>query len=470
MTKQMVIDWIDRRVPELSEASQKIWEFAEVGLREYRSAELLAGMLEGLGFSVKRGVAGMPTAFVAEYGEGGPVVGILGEYDALPGMSQEAVPRRKPRQAGAPGHACGHNLFGVASLAAAAAVKAAIEAGKVRGTIRFYGCPAEETLVGKIFMARAGLFDDCDAALAWHPMPVNAVWAASSLALNSVKFRFHGAAAHAAANPDMGRSALDAVELMNMGVNMLREHVMQEARIHYVITNGGGEPNVVPATAEVWYYVRAPKRHQVDAIYERVRKIAQGAALMTETTVTETFLTAGYDYLPNAAVGQAMAENLARLGGPGFTADEHAWAAELAKTFEPGQREAVMRPFGTDFPADVWLHDGVLPPFGAGTLLAGSTDVGDVSYITPTAQVVTACYPIGVAGHSWQLCASVATSVGVKGMVLAAKTMGLTAIDLLSDPLLVERAKAELARATAGSPYRCAVPADVPPPLDQFDH
>ncbi|MBI3942493.1 MAG: amidohydrolase [Chloroflexi bacterium] len=467
---QTAINWVDEFGPYLAEMSKEIWRYAEVGLQEFRSAALLADFLQSQGFEVQRQVAGMPTAFVAEYRRGaGPIVGILAEYDALPGLSQDNIPLRKPLVSGGPGHGCGHNLFGVASAAAAIAMRQAMERGEAGGTVRLYGCPAEETLVGKVFMARAGLFDDLDAAIAWHPADINSVWSASFLAMNSVKFTFHGIPAHAAVNPDAGRSALDAVELMNTGVNYLREHIIQDARIHYVITNGGGQPNVVPERAQVWYFVRAPQRRQVDEIYARVQKIAQGAALMTETTVEERFLTACWEYLPNQALDARMAENLQRLGGPGFDAVDLQWAQELAQTFAPGQREAVLRASKVSLPDDVLLHDAVLPPQGKGRVIPGSTDVGDVSWKAPTTQVVTACYPVGVAGHSWQLTASSGSEVGVKGMLLAAKSMALTGLDLLQDQDLLQQAQAEFRQATAQAPYTCAVADEVPPPLDQFD-
>ena len=271
------LGWIDRHTRALCDASDAIWQYAEVGLQEHRSAALVADFLAREGFSVVTGVAGMPTALVASFGGGGPAIGFLGEYDALPGLSQAVSSRQEPLVPGGAGHGCGHNLLGVGAMAAAIALKHQLEADGREGTVLFYGCPAEETLVGKVFMAREGLFDTLDAALTWHPMTFNTIWSASSLAMNSVKFVFHGRASHAAASPDLGVSALDAVELMNIGVNFLREHVVQDARIHYVITKGGGEPNIVPAKAESWYYVRAPERSQVTAIYDRIVGIAHGA-------------------------------------------------------------------------------------------------------------------------------------------------------------------------------------------------
>lgn len=469
MPKTIAWNWITEHTKELRHLCDQVWDLSEVSLQEHQSAALLAGYLEQQGFAVQRGVAGMPTAFVASYGEGGPIVGLLGEYDALPGLSQQRRPVRAAVSEGRAGHGCGHNLLGTGALAAAVAVKEAIAAGKARGQVRFYGCPAEETLVGKVFMARAGLFNDLDAAITWHPMAINAVWAGSSLAMNSVQFTFHGTTAHAAANPDMGRSALDAVELMNIGVNFLREHMLPEARIHYVITDGGGEPNVVPATARVWYYVRAPRRSDVDALYNRVLDIARGAALMTGTTFTADFLTACYDYLPNRTLGAVAAVNLRQVGAPRFSPEDEAFAAELNRSFPPGQKQAAIRSLGIPgLREEDLFHTGVAEAFDKG--LPGSTDVGDVSYITPTVQVMTACYPLGVAGHSWQLTASVGSAMGFKGMVSAAGAMALTAIDVLTDADLRLRARQEFTEATGGTAYRSPLPADAGPPFRQLQH
>lgn len=471
MTRKTAAGWIHEHARELRQLCDQVWDFSEVSLQEYKSSALLADYLENQGFSVERGVAGMPTAFVASYGSGAPIVGLLGEYDALPGLSQEMNPVKSPRAEGAPGHGCGHNLLGTGALAAAVAVKQAMAAGEASGTVRFYGCPAEETLVGKTFMARAGLFDDLDAAITWHPMSVNGVWASESLAMNSVRFTFHGAAAHAAANPDMGRSALDAVELMNIGVNFLREHVMQDARIHYVITDGGGEPNVVPAHAQVWYYVRAPRRSDVDALYARVVDCAKGAALMTNTTFDIDFLTACSDYQPNMALTERMAANLKEFGVPQFSEGDAAFARELAKSFPPGQKAMVIRNLGDrSIKEEDLFHTGVIEKWGLGKVAHGSTEVGDVSYVTPTVQVVTACYPIGVAGHSWQMTASVGLDMGFKGMVSAAGAMAYTALDVLADADLRARARAEFEAMTGGRKYVSPLPEGTEPPFRQLKH
>jgi len=374
-----VVAAVDRLSDELTALSRKIWEFAEVGLQEHRSAEAQADLLEKAGFEVQRGVAGMPTAFVASYGTARPVIGLLGEYDALPGLSQKVVAEKEPLNEGAAGHGCGHNLLGVAAVGAALAVKEAIENGEVQGTVRYYGCPAEETLVGKVFMVREGLFDDVDAALTWHPMSVNGVWNASSLALNSAKFRFFGRTSHAAADPEAGRSALDAVELMNVGANYLREHVPSEARMHYVVTNGGGEPNVVPAEAEVWYYVRAPRRDDVDDIYARLLKIAEGATLMTETTHEVEVLAACYNVLPNQVLGHLLQDKLEEVGPPAFDERDIEFAAEIQNSFVPAQFKRALEFLKKRGVEDEVLHQGVTEFKFEDKPMSGSTDVADVS-------------------------------------------------------------------------------------------
>jgi aminobenzoyl-glutamate utilization protein B len=467
------LGWIDRHTQALCDASDAIWEYAEVGLQEHRSAALVAGFLAREGFSVVTGVAGMPTALVASFGRGGPVIGFLGEYDALPGLSQTVTPRQEPLVPGGAGHGCGHNLLGVGALAAAIALKHQLESDGREGTVRFYGCPAEETLVGKVFMARDGLFDDLDAALTWHPMTFNTIWSASSLAMNSVKFVFHGRASHAAASPDLGVSALDAVELMNIGVNFLREHIVQDARIHYVITKGGGEPNIVPAKAESWYYVRAPERAQVAAIYDRIVSIAQGAAMMTGAQLEINFQVGCYNYLSNPVLAGLLEDNMRKVGGPAFTPEDHAFARAIEDSFPPGQKLAALRGFNASpelaaVVAAMTVHEGIASPFDTGRVMPGSTDVGDVSWLTPTGQLTAACWPVGTASHSWQATAASGAPMGHKGMILAAKAMAMTGYDLVTNPELLPRAKAALTRATGGKRPPSPIPPDLAPPLDQL--
>jgi aminobenzoyl-glutamate utilization protein B len=463
-----VIDFVREKAPLFQELSDRIWENPELGLHEVTSSAVLADALEADGFHVERGLAWMPTAFTATYGEGGPVIGLLGEFDALPGLSQaRGVPERRPVVENGPGHGCGHNLLGTAAAAAAMAVKRAIERGEVRGTVRFYGCPAEETLVGKVFMVKAGLFRDVDCALTWHPGTVNGVATGSSLAMNSAKFTFHGVSAHAAAAPDRGRSALDAVELMNAGVNFLREHVPATTRIHYVITDGGLGPNVVPNRAQVWYYVRAPKRRDVEEIYARVLNVARGACLMTDTTHEVRLLCGCYDTLPNRVLGDLMHANLTAIGAPRFTEEERELARKLQATVgEEAVAKAVanLKKRGAEVIATD-LYEGIAPQSGFGEPGGGSTDVGDVSHVVPTAQVRCVTAPIATPGHSWQNVVAAGSSIGQKGMRFAAQVLAATCCDLMREPALVERARSEFREATAETPYVSPVRDVAEPPL-----
>jgi aminobenzoyl-glutamate utilization protein B len=462
---------IEERRDKLTALSDEIWRLAEVGLHENQSSELLASYLEEEGFSVTRGVADMPSAFVAEFGTGKPVIAILGEYDALPGLSQNVATAKNPVQKGAPGHGCGHNLLGVAAAGAAVAAKHAMQAEGLSGTVRFYGCPAEETLVGKVFMVREGLFADVDCALTWHPGSLNSLWAGSSLALNSVKFTFHGRTAHAAGDPHSGRSALDAVELMNVAANYLREHIVPEARIHYCITNGGGEPNIVPGEAEVWYYVRAPKRKQVDEIYGRLVKCAEGAALMTETSFETEFLAACYNTLHNDALGDLLMEKMEQVGPPGFKSADYDFAWDISKTFPEGLQAARdrLKDLGAPY-TDKILCDFVVPPYDKGKVSSGSTDVGDVSYVVPTAQFTTACNVLGTPGHSWQYTAAAGMGIGHAGMIAAAKILGEAALELMKEPALLEKARKQFGEKTSSDPYTCPLPPGAKPPLHQLKH
>jgi len=411
--------------------AKQIWGFAEVGYQEVKSSALLQEQLRAAGFDVKAGVADIPTAFIASYGSGKPVIAIVGEFDALPGLSQQAVPTRQAVSDGAPGHGCGHNLFGTASMAAAVAVKDWLARTKHAGTVRFYGTPAEEGGSGKVYMVRAGLFDDVDAVVSWHPGDRNEATPASTLANISAKFRFHGVSAHAAAAPDKGRSALDAVEAMDDMVNMMREHIPQETRIHYVITNGGKAPNVVPDFAEVYYYARHPDMPTLDGIWERIINTAKGAALGTGTTMDFELVGAVYNVLPNDYLGALQQKNLERVGGVTYTAEERAFAEQIRRTLpEP------MIPLGTE--------STVME--GERGFSSASTDMGDVSWRVPTVQLSTATWVPGTPAHSWQAVAADGMTIGAKGMMVAAKTMALTAVDLFSDPTHVAKAREEFDR------------------------
>jgi aminobenzoyl-glutamate utilization protein B len=461
-----VIEWLEERQGRFIQIADTIWKNPEVALQEFRACKLQSDDLAQDGFEITRNIGGLPTAFMAEYvsGEGGPIIGFLGEYDALPGLSQDQADVQSPLVSGGPGHGCGHNLLGTAALAAASVIKAWLQATGTAATVRYYGCPAEETCDGKVFMGRDGAFDDLDLAITWHPGSVNSVWAGSSLAVDNIKYRFRGRTAHAAANPETGRSALDAVELMNIGVNYLREHMVDAARIHYVITNGGGAPNVVPDDAEVWYFIRSPERDQVAELTERVRKIAQGAAMMTETTLEEDFLSGAYNMLSNSVVSEQMMKVLEELGPIEFTHEEIAFGKNIEMSFPESLRKSILKSdnlpeslLGQGLSGDVW------PIRDAGQVMPGSTDVSDVSWITPTSQLTTACFPLAVPGHSWGITATSGTSIGQKGMIHAAKGMAITAADFILDPALRQRARDEFIASTKGRPYQCPIPPGVMP-------
>ena len=461
-----ITDWLDERESRFVGIANQIWEHPEVALRESYAARVQADDLAADGFEITFGIGDLPTAFMAEWtqGEGGPVIGFLGEYDALPGLSQERSAVQQPLVPDGAGHGCGHNLLGTASLASASVVKAWLEHTGRPGTVRYYGCPAEETGEGKSFMARAGAFDDLDFALTWHPGAANMPMGGSTLASSKVKYRFHGRTAHAAANPETGRSALDAVELMNVGVNFLREHMPEKARIHYVITNGGGAPNVVPDDCEVWYYVRSPERHQVDELLERVNNIARGAALMTETTVEINFQAGSYNYLPNMALTRHMSAVLDQIGGIDFDPAEIAFAQQIARSYDETLRRGVLK---GDYLDDSFLDAGVtgvvLPIMDEGEVLPGSTDVSDVSWNTPVAQVWTSCFVAGAPGHSWANTATSGMSIGHKGMMHAARIMAITAADAVADPDLLAAARSEFEAATANRPFVSPIPPDIVP-------
>lgn len=432
----------------------QIWDYAEVGYKEVKSSALLQQTLKENGFTVETGVAGIPTAFVATYGSGQPVIAILAEFDALPGLSQTASPEKTSAGKDA-GHACGHHLFGVASVASGIAIKKLIEEKKFTGTIKVFGCPAEEGGSGKVYLVRAGLFKDVDVAIHWHPGNENSITMTSALANMSAKFRFRGVSAHAAASPERGRSALDGVEAMNNMVNMMREHIPQETRIHYVITNGGKAPNVIPDYAEVYYYVRHPKRDQVQSIFNRVVNAANGAALGTDTKMEYEMIGGTHDLLLNRTLAEVMQKNLDKTGGVSYTAAEVEFGNKIQATF--------------GFPAPPVANAGTVKPLkiemDAG---GGSTDVGDVSYAVPTVGLRSATWVPGTAAHSWQAVACGGTEIGTKGMMVSAKTMAMTAIDLFLHPELIEKAKAEFKQQVGDYQYR-ALLGDRQPALNYRD-
>ena len=470
--KKTATDWISEHEDMLIDITDKFWNWAEVGLQEFKTGRLFADLLEENGFEVERGVAGMPTAFVATWGSGSPVIGIMGELDALPGISQKAVPYKEPLVEGEAGHGCGHHIYAVTALGGGLAAKAAMEGEGIPGTIKVFGCPAEETLVGKVFMVRDGVFEGVDACLGHHPSSYNGATLRSSNAMNSVKFEFYGAASHAAGSPEQGISALDAVELMNIGVNFLREHVIQEARIHYVIEDGGHEPNVVPPYARSWYYVRAPERSMVDYIYEKILKIADGADLMAGTTHEVTFLSGVHNGMPNRTLAELAVANMREIGAPTYTEEELTFARELSKSIPPEQKRTALikgrLPNALDL-MDVHLDTNIYDPFGEEIKGGGgSTDVADVAWNMPTIQFRAVYAIVAAPGHSWQNVASGGTSIGHKCSVFTSKVMATTALDLLTKPEALQRAKDEWKAKMKGLEYRSPLPPDLKPPLDQL--
>ncbi len=457
-TKPEVLARVDATKAVYDDIAMKIWNFAEVGFQETKSSALLQAKLKEEGFAVASGVAGMPTAFVATYGSGSPVIGVLAEFDALPGVSQEAVPEKKERAGATAGHACGHHLFGAASIQSAIAVKEWMQATRQKGTLRVYGTPAEEGGSGKVYMVRAGLFKDVDVVLHWHAGDRNQITMASSLANKSGKFRFYGVASHAAGSPERGRSALDGVESMDYMVNMMREHVPETTRIHYVITRGGEAPNVVPAFAEVYYYVRSPSRAIVNEVWDRVVNAATGAALGTGTTMKVEITGGVHELLINDTLGRLMHENLNLVGGVTYTPEEREFALKIGRTV-----------FGK---APAPEAAGLIAPFTPGERReggGGSTDVGDVSWVVPTVGLRAATWAPGTPSHSWQAVACGGTTMGLKGMNVAAKTLAGTLLDVFTKPDVIAKAKVELAEKRGTDFKYTALLGDRPPALNYRD-
>lgn len=463
---------IEKKRDQYIQISNKIWDYAETRFEEYNSADLLATALEEEGFSVERGVGGIKTAFIASFGSGKPVISLLGEFDALSGLSQKSgLSTYEPVVENGNGHGCGHNLLGTAPLAAAVALKEYMEKHDVPGTIKYYGCPGEEGGSGKTYMVREGLFDDVDCALTWHPGSFSGIFSLSTLANYQVYFKFKGKASHAANSPHLGRSALDAVELMNVGVNYLREHIIPEARIHYSITNTGGfSPNVVQAEAEVLYLIRAPKMPEVRSIYERVVNIAKGAALMTETQMEIRFDKACSNYIPNHELGTVLHEHLEKFGVPVYEEEEKKFATEIYRQItkediENTKNEIEKSSGGAFFDKfqEGPFQTKVVPYQETNEVLFGSSDVGDVSWVVPTAQFWGESFVFGTPLHSWQLVSQGATPIAHKGMLQAGKTLAGTALKILYDPEILERAKKEFAEKRKGIAYECPIPEGVTP-------
>lgn len=464
---------IDREAQTLCTVSDAIWETPETAFLEFNSAKTLIDALKEFGFSVTEKLAGIETAFSARYGSGKPVIGILGEFDALSGLSQEAgSAEKKALLPGEPGHGCGHNLLGTGSLAAAVAIREYLKENNCSGTVIYYGCPGEEGGSGKAFMARDGVFDELDCALTWHPWDINAVSNETSLANYQVAYRFKGVSSHAASSPHLGRSALDAVELMNVGVQFLREHMIEKARIHYAITNAGGfSPNVVQPEAEVLYLIRAPKNQQVQALFERVNKIAQGVALMTETSMEYDFIKACSNMVVNSALLDVFQQSFEELVPPTYTDEETTFAKQMIKSFEnpANPYEAEMERYSKEDQAFLRsqmnkpIFDFIAPPADVEGFLGGSTDVGDVSWVCPTAQILVTTKAALTPAHSWQQVAQGKSSIAHKGMLYAGKVIAATAIKLIEQPALIEKAKVEHKERLGSESYRCAIPKDVKP-------
>jgi aminobenzoyl-glutamate utilization protein B len=448
--KTAVIQSVDKHQQELITISDKIWAYAETALREDKSAKELADYAETQGFAVKRGVAGMPTAFIAEYGSGKPIIGIMGEYDALPGISQKAQPTKEALNVGAGGHGCGHNLFGAGSLGAAVAIKELIQQGKLKGTIRFYGTPAEESVGGKIYMARDGLFADLDVCLDWHPDVEIAASTQSSQAMVDFIVEFKGKAAHAAADPWNGRSAVDGMEAFTDGVNMLREHVRPSVRMHYAIMNGGDVPNVVPEYAKIWMWVRDSKREGVEVVFARVKEIAEGAAKIAGVESKVTIQTGDYELLVNRTGAAALQKNLEYLGPINYTPEEIAFAKKIQEV-QGGEQTGLD---GKIHP----LKETQEHPQG------GSTDVGDISWIVPEISLVATTAPANTAWHGWSVVACGGMSIGHKGMTLAAKSLAMTMVDLFESEQLRKDVRAEFDQRKGGHVYKAYIP-DGPAPV-----
>lgn len=473
MSTKFVDDFIEAHRENYFALSDAIWKSAELGYQELESARAHIDYLKSAGFAVREGVAGIPTAFVAEAGQGGPIIGILGEFDALSGLSQQSMAlscQPSSEISNGNGHGCGHHLLGTSAHYAAVAVKDYLAQRGLPGTVRFYGCPAEEGGWGKTYMARAGLFNDLDAALTWHPGVFNGVMNYEALAVKQAYFRFTGISAHAGASPHLGRSALDALELMNVGVNFLREHMLPDARVHYAITDAGGvAPNVVQPKAEALYMIRAPHNKDVSELYERVCAIAQGAALMTGCQMEVEIHSACSNIVLNTVLNELMHGKLSELGVPRYEDDELGFAASIHGTVRPEEIEMAGRMLQAAWRNPKPLFEGVEPLDSKRPVrIHGSTDVGDVSWVTPTAQCMTACFAFGTSPHSWQWVSQGKSPIAHKGMLLAAKTIAATALELFAKPELLAAAKSELAERLGGKSYECPIPEGVNPPLSEL--
>ncbi len=458
--------WFAENKQWITDTSDKIWELAEIRFEEFRSMEILVEQFKKHGFTIRTNlVKGLPTAFVAEWSNGdGPVIGTIGEYDALPGLGYEIKPVKTPN--GKNGHGCGHNLLGTGSMAAAIGAAKAMEKFGIKGTIRYFGCPAEENGGGKVFMVRDGVFDGLDAIVRWHPINATFVSVSPSLAKTSIHYKFHGKSAHAGVTPHLGRSALDAVLLMDVGVNYLREHILPDVRIHSVITNGGKTPNTVPDEAEIWYYVRAPRKNDVDDVVKRMAKVAEGMAMATETTVEIKEDNGGLaETLPNQTLCDRMLINLNRVGAPVFTDEEKAFARQMNEGLTEEAKAKSLRIYGITDPdiGKLDLYDRICQDQGAGKITPYSTDSGDASWQAPMCQMFAVGQTIGTSNHSWQQTVCAGMSIGHKGMLCAGETLAMTALDIMTDAALLAKAKEEYNAQVKRFPYKNPLPPDLMP-------
>ncbi len=453
-SQKSALESVAAHTPEILDVNQSLWRYAEVGLQEHRSSSLLIEKLKAEGFTVEEGVADIPTAFVASFGEGRPIIGILAEYDALPGLSQKASPDREPVSDGAAGHGCGHSGLGAGSLGAVIAIKEAMQKHGLKGTIRLYGTPAEETVIGKIFMLLGGQFRDLDVCLHWHPSTKNQPWYGSSKAVVSAKFTFKGLTAHSSGNPERGRSALDGVELMNIGANFMREHIKEDHRLHYVITDGGGAPNVVPAEATVWYFVRANTHEDVEANFAWLRDIAEGAAKMSRTKVEVRIDTDCHEIIENRPLAELIHAKMVQIGAPQFTEEEQAFARRI--------QQPLVEEFDSVFP--LAIDEKIYNVQESSSPSKGSTDVGDISWFVPTGGLRTTCFAAESPGHSWQNVACIGSTLGEKGIVYASQVLAVTALELFENPEEVVKAKAEFESRMKNRKYTTLIPEGQKPP------
>jgi len=474
-SSESIIDWLDENQIAFTKMADQIWATPEVAWKEFKSSRIQAEYLESEGFQTTWDLAGINTAFVAEWGQGNPILGFIGEYDALPGLSQKLQPVKEALSDDGPGHGCGHNLLGTGAVAAAVAVQKWLQSTGKPGTVRYYGCPAEEKGSGKVFMARAGAFDDLDAALNFHPGTINMPCKGSSVGVNSIYYRFYGRSAHAGGAPHEGRSALDAVELMNVGVNYLREHVKSNVRMHYIITEGGKAPNIVPEEAEVYYFIRAATPDDLAKVVERVRKVAEGAAMMTETRVEIRFHDGCSPMLNNHSLADLQYQAMQAIGSISFSEEEINFAQQINDAFPGSNSDYIDQDIEYYKPGPALttalqgyshqpLINGNFPAMDANIVGTGSTDVGDLSHIVPVSMLVTACFPTGVPGHSWGNVASAGMSIGHKGMLHAAKIMAVTAAELYTQPGHLEKIRAEFQQRTGNKPYCSPIPMAMQPP------